>query len=268
MNCDKMVILVEKMRCMYMSRRDVQVFDTDRMIWKYRPTSTDKKIFGQLKFFEDTDMHMEVMFNHYPKGFTTYMHTHPCGHGLFILQGQMKINSQYYGPNTLIWFPEGCVAEHGATPFEDVKALLITNKAFSVHYCKDEQERKELDQGIEPIVSDVDRIEWFYRMASTSGKLFGKKALHKDEDTGMEVNYMCYPAGFTTESHAHPCGQGFFILQGQFMSNGEVYGPNTLLWYPEGCVAEHGATAYEDCICLQFSNKEQKMIYQRKEYQK
>ena len=41
-----------------------------------------------------------------------------------------------------------------------------------------------------------------------------------------------------------------------------------MLWYPEGCIAEHGATAYEDCVCIQFSNKPQKMLYERPEYQK
>lgn len=193
------------------------IYDTNRMEWKYRPTSTDGKIFGQKVLVKDPDMKMEIVMNRYPAGFTTYMHTHPCGHGLFILKGQMKINEQYFGANTLIWFPEGCVAEHGATAHEDAEVLLISNKEFSIHYVKDEEEREQLDQGIQPIVSDVGRMPWFYRMASTSGKL---------------------------------------------------YGPGTMIWYPEGCLAEHGATAYEDCICLQTSNKEQKMLYVRKEYQK
>ena len=245
-----------------------QIYDTDRIPWNYRPTSTDSKIFGQKRFFEDPDMHIECVMNHYPAGFTTYMHTHPCGHGLYILEGQMKVNTEYYGKDTLIWFPEGCVAEHGAAASEGAKVLLFSNKQFAIHYMKDEKEREGADRGIAPVVSDVDRIPWFYRMASTSSKLFGKKALHKDPETGMEINYMCYPAGFTTEMHAHPCSQGFYILRGQFCSNGNLYGPGTLLWYPEGVMAEHGATAFEDCICLQFSNKEQKMLYARKEYQK
>lgn len=244
------------------------IYDTNRMEWKYRPTSTDGKIFGQKPLVKDLDMKMEIVMNRYPAGFATYMHTHPCGHGLFILKGQMKINEQYFGSNTLIWFPEGCVAEHGATAHEDAEVLLISNKEFSIHYVKDEEEREQLDQGIQPIVSDIGRMPWFYRMASTSGKLFGKKALHLDEETKMQINYMNYPAGFTTEMHAHPCAQGFYILKGQFHSNGKLYGPGTMLWYPEGCIAEHGATAYEDCICLQISNKEQKMLYVRKEYQK
>ncbi len=248
---------------------NIEIFDTNRMPWHYRPTSTDAKIFGQKKFYEDTDMHTSLVLNHYPAGYTTYMHTHPCGHGLFILEGQLRVNQNYYGPNTFIWFPEGCVAEHGATAFEDCKALLFSNKEFGkIHYCKDEEEREQLDQGIEPIITDVGRIPWFYRMASTSGKLFGKKALHKDEETGMEINYMCYPKGFTTEAHSHPCGQGFYILQGQFESNGDLYGPGTVIWYPEGSIAQHGATAYEDCICLQINNKPIGMHYMRKEYQK
>lgn len=250
------------------SRPQPQIYDTNRMPWFVRPTSTDKKVFGQKHFFDDPDMHSDCMLYYYPAGFTTYMHTHPCSHGHYILEGQMKVNSDYYGPGTFIWYPEGCVAEHGATFCEGAKVLMFSNKKFSVNYCKDEADREARDKGIQPVVTDTNRMNWFYRMASTSGKLFGKKALHKDEETGMEINLMRYPAGFTTEMHAHPCSQGFYIISGQFHSNQDIYGPGTLIWYPEGCMVEHGATAYEDCVCIQFSNKEQKMLYERPEYQK
>lgn len=248
--------------------KKVEVLDTNRMPWQVCPTSTDKKVFGQKQLIQDPDIGMESALYEYPAGFTTYMHTHPCGHGHFILEGQMKVNQSYYGPGTFIWYPEGCVAEHGATAFEHAKVLMFSNKPFKVNYCKDEADRQSREKGIEPILVDTNRMEWFYRMASTSGKLFSKKALHQDKDTGMEINLMRYPAGFTTECHAHPCSQGFYIIQGQFHSDQMIYGPGTMLWYPEGCIAEHGATAYEDCVCIQFSNKPQKMLYERPEYQK
>lgn len=240
-----------------------KIMDVKRMDWSYRPTSTTGKLFGQKKLVEDSDMGMSIVMNRYPAGFTTITHTHPCGHGLYILEGQMKVNNEIYGKDTLIWFPEGCVAQHGASDYEDATALLISNKHFAIHYIKDEEERRKLDRGIMPIVSDTGRMPWFYRMASTSGKLFGKKQLHLDEETGMEINYINYPAGFTTERHTHPAAHGFYVLSGQIRSNDEYFGPGTMIWYEEGCVAEHGANAYEDLICLQISNKHFTIEYVR-----
>lgn len=231
------------------------LIDCKHTDWHYRPTSTTGKLFGQKKLWEDADTGMSIVMNRYPAGFTTIMHTHPCGHGLYILSGQMKINDAIYGKDTLIWFPEGCVAEHGATEYEDATVLLISNKDFSIDYIKDDADYKAKDQGIQPIVSDVGRMPWEYRATSTDGKFFGKKALHLDPETGMQINYMCYPAGFTTYKHTHPAGHGFYVLSGQLKSNGAYFGEESFVWYEEGCVAEHGATAYENLICLQISNK-------------
>jgi hypothetical protein len=39
-----------------------------------------------------------------------------------------------------------------------------------------------------------------------------------------------------------------------------------MVWYEEGCVAEHGATAHEDLLCLKISNKEFSIQYKGKGY--
>jgi len=57
-------------------------------------------------------------------------------------------------------------------------------------------------------------------------------------------------------------------LSGQLKSNDEYFGPGTMVWYEEGCIAEHGATAHEDLICLQISNKDFSIQYRQKDYQK
>lgn len=248
--------------------KEQQIMDVRRMEWSYRPNSVTGKVFGQKPLVEDKDMEVSIVMNRYPAGFQTVTHTHPCGHGLYILEGQIKTNGSVYGPETLIWYPEGCVAEHGATQHDDATVLLISNKAFSIHYIKDEEEKKRLDKGIQPVISDVGRMPWFYRMASTTGKMFGKKQLHLDEATGMQINYINYPAGFTTDTHTHPSAHGLFVLSGQLKSNDEYFGPGTMVWYEEGCIAEHGATAHEDLICLQISNKDFSIEYRQKDYQK
>lgn len=82
---------------------------------------------------------------------------------------------------------------------------------------------------------------------------------------GMSIVMNRYPAGFTTERHRHPAAHGFYVLSGQIRSNDEYYGPGTMIWYEEGCIAEHGANAYEDLICLQISNKHFSMEYMDRE---
>lgn len=108
---------------------------------------------------------------------------------------------------------------------------------------------------LEPMVMDLDRMPWNYRPTSTTGKIFGKKQMLLDEETGMEINYMHYPAGFTTIKHRHPAGHGLFVLEGQLLTDGKLYGPGTFVWYPEGIETDHGATEYEDLKCLLISNK-------------
>ena len=46
-------------------------------------------------------------------------------------------------------------------------------------------------------VKDLGRMPWFYRANSRTGKIFGKKSLHLDEETDMVIDYMHYPKGFT-----------------------------------------------------------------------
>ena len=39
-------------------------------------------------------------------------------------------------------------------------------------------------------VKDLGRMAWFYRANSRTGKVFGKKSLHLDEETEMVIDYM------------------------------------------------------------------------------
>ena len=114
-------------------------------------------------------------------------------------------------------------------------------------------------------VVDVKRMDWFCRPTSTTGKMFGQKRLVEDPDMGMSIVMNRYPAGFTTERHRHPAAHGFYVLSGQIRSNDEYYGPGTVIRYEEGCIAEHGANAYEDLICLQISNKHFSIEYMDRE---
>ncbi len=82
----------------------------------------------------DPDTGMEVRLVRYPAGVVNPRHTHPCAHGMYVLEGSLQTHEGTYGPGWFVWFPEGSVMEHGATAQGDVTVLFITNKPFEIHY--------------------------------------------------------------------------------------------------------------------------------------
>jgi quercetin dioxygenase-like cupin family protein len=77
---------------------------------------------------------MEVRLVRYPAGVINARHTHPCAHGMYVLEGRLQTHEGVYGPGTFVWFPEGMTMEHGATAEGDVTVVFITNKPFEIHY--------------------------------------------------------------------------------------------------------------------------------------
>lgn len=77
---------------------------------------------------------MEVRLVRYPAGFVNPLHTHHCGHGMYVLEGELVTHEGRYGPGSFVWFPEGSEMEHGATAERDVTVLFITDKPFDIHF--------------------------------------------------------------------------------------------------------------------------------------
>jgi quercetin dioxygenase-like cupin family protein len=69
-----------------------------------------------------------------PDGVINVSHTHPCAHGMYVLEGTLVTHAGRYGPGCFVWFPEGTVMEHGASADGDVTVVFITNKPFEIHY--------------------------------------------------------------------------------------------------------------------------------------
>lgn len=195
---------------------------------------------------------MIIDFLRYPEGYTEGPYKNETAYGVYVLSGQYETEGEVYGPGTFIWYPADFVSVHGAAKQESAKLFLISSGVYNPEYLP---EKQEFHNRTEKKVVDVNCMPWFYRATSTNGKFFGKKAVLLDEATGVQINYMNYPAGFTTYKHRHPAGHGFFVFSGQLQSGDHLYGPGTFIWYPEGYITDHGATAYEDLICLQISNK-------------
>jgi quercetin dioxygenase-like cupin family protein len=80
---------------------------------------------------------MMVLKMVYRAGFTNPWHSHPCAHGVYVLEGTLNTHQGRFEAGSFVWFPEGGIMEHGATQDEDVTFLFITNKEFGIHYVGD-----------------------------------------------------------------------------------------------------------------------------------
>ena len=89
---------------------------------------------GRLMLRKDPRTSTEIRMIRYPQGVLNPAHTHPCGHGIFVLEGMLRTHRGVYGPGTWVWFPQGQVMEHGATDEADVVGIFITDGAFEIIY--------------------------------------------------------------------------------------------------------------------------------------
>lgn len=94
---------------------------------------TGQSIFRK-ELFSDPATGMMVRLVRYPAGVVTPAHTHPCGHGMYVLEGTLVTHKGRIGPGGFVWFPEGEVMEHGATAEGDVTVVFITNKPFRIDF--------------------------------------------------------------------------------------------------------------------------------------
>jgi quercetin dioxygenase-like cupin family protein len=108
--------------------------DSNALPWEERPNEKIGRSLYRKNLIEDPDTGMEVRLVRYPAGAVNPLHTHPCAHGMYVLEGTLVTHQGQYGPGHFVWFPEGSVMEHGATADEDVTVLFITNKPFEIHY--------------------------------------------------------------------------------------------------------------------------------------
>jgi quercetin dioxygenase-like cupin family protein len=108
--------------------------DTRHIPWEERFNEKLGRALFRKNLIEDPETGMEVRLVRYPAGVVNPLHTHPCAHGMYVLEGTLQTHQGAYGPGTFVWFPEGLPMEHGATAEADVTVLFITNKKFEIHY--------------------------------------------------------------------------------------------------------------------------------------
>lgn len=115
----------------------VTAADASRLGWQAFPLPQINGEISVKPVFDDPDTGMQVMMLRYPAGFTNTWHTHPCAHGMYVLDGVLKTHEGEYGPGNFVWFSEGGWMEHGATEDNDVTCLFVTNKPFAICYESD-----------------------------------------------------------------------------------------------------------------------------------
>jgi quercetin dioxygenase-like cupin family protein len=108
--------------------------DTADLPWEERTIVKNGLGIFRKELLTDPDTGMLVRLVRYPAGVVNPRHTHPCAHGIYVLEGQLVTHAGTYGPGCLVWFPEGEPMEHGATADTDATVLLFTNKPFEIHY--------------------------------------------------------------------------------------------------------------------------------------
>jgi quercetin dioxygenase-like cupin family protein len=79
--------------------------------------------------------------------------------------------------------------------------------------------------------------------------------------TGMLVRLVRYPAGVINPAHTHPCGHWMYVLEGTLATHKGDFGPGSFVWFPEGEVMEHGATAAGDVVVVFITNKPFRIDY-------
>jgi quercetin dioxygenase-like cupin family protein len=108
--------------------------DTQDLPWELRENpNLPAPIFRKLLH---TDAETGALFQvvRYPRGVVNPDHTHPCAHAMYVLEGTLVTHKGRFGPGAFVWFPEGEIMQHGATADGDVIVLLVSNKAFAIHY--------------------------------------------------------------------------------------------------------------------------------------
>src|SRR5919204_2289086 len=108
---------------------------------------------------------------------------------------------------------------------------------------------------------DTSKVPWQERFNDRIGAALLRKDLYTDPDTGAEIRLVRYPAGIINPRHTHPCGHGMYVLEGTLVTHKGSFGPGTFVWFPEGEVMEHGASADGDVVVVFITNKPFRIDY-------
>ena len=119
---------------------ELTVVDTNAATWELFPVAYIGANLEHVPLMSDPETGMMILKMVYRAGFTNPWHSHPCAHGVYVLDGTLSTHQGRYPAGSFVWFPEGGIMEHGATQDEDCTFLFITNKPFDIHFVGDEND--------------------------------------------------------------------------------------------------------------------------------
>jgi quercetin dioxygenase-like cupin family protein len=120
-----------------MNQSKLIAIDARAMPWEERFNEKIGRTLFRKELHNDPETGALIRLVRYPAGVINPRHTHPCGHGMYVLEGKLVTHVGTFGPGTFVWFPEGEVMEHGASSEADVTVLFVTNKAFRIDYVEE-----------------------------------------------------------------------------------------------------------------------------------
>src|SRR5215467_1855111 len=94
---------------------DLAVVDTNTADWDKFPIPEIGAELDFVPLITDSDTGMMVLKMTYKAGFTNPWHTHPCAHGVYVLEGTLTTHQGNYPAGSFVWFPEGGKMHHGAS---------------------------------------------------------------------------------------------------------------------------------------------------------
>lgn len=113
-----------------------KVVNTTEQKWSQNQSHRDRVTYFMKPLFHDQSSGEVEMLVRYPAGQINPEHTHPYGHGMYVLQGKLVSNRGTFGPGTFVWFPAGEVVSHGAGPDEDVTVVFTTHDGLTIDYAQ------------------------------------------------------------------------------------------------------------------------------------
>jgi quercetin dioxygenase-like cupin family protein len=119
-----------------MPKDEFFAINTREQPWEERYNERLGRAILRKDLYTDPNTGSEIRLVRYPAGVVNPRHTHPCGHGMYVLEGDLVTHQGTFPAGTFVWFPEGDVMEHGAGPECDVTVLFVTNKSFRIDYVE------------------------------------------------------------------------------------------------------------------------------------
>jgi quercetin dioxygenase-like cupin family protein len=110
--------------------QDFFEMDTEQLEWE----GSERDGYQIKRLLHDPETGVRALLIRYPAGSVTAKHIHPCGHGMYVLKGELETSKGRFAPNSFVWFPEGEAMEHGASSKGDTVVLLLNNKPWDLTY--------------------------------------------------------------------------------------------------------------------------------------